>query len=86
MTDAKPVSCGTLKILWTARPAAVAVDQDRLLAGLGDRHRQVGRQRRFAVGHVRAGHLDDLMADPVRVEVEAVRTLRYASELTEFEA
>ena len=52
------------------RLAAVAVDQHGPLAGLRDGHGEVRRQRGLAVGDIRAGHLDDLVADALAVEVQ----------------
>jgi len=53
-----------------ARLAEVAIHEDDPLAGLGNRDREIGGERRFAVAGVRAGHLNDLVAGPLRAEVQ----------------
>ena len=43
------------------RPAQVRIHQHHRAAGLGDGQGQIGDQGRFAVPHVRTGHLDQLV-------------------------
>ena len=85
MTPASPTSPGWQpEDLVDPRLAEVAVDQHHPLAGLGDGHGQVGRQRGLAVAGVRAGHLDHLVAAALGAEVQGVRTPRYASASADF--